>query len=179
MPINQDYISLAALMVSVVALLLSMRSWSRQFRPIVTAAVKTNNAGSLSTAFDLNIQNSGAIPARNITLHIHDQRQLENALNKAPDSERELFLFCFKPELRIPILQNGSDTSCSFGYVGSNGSGFWKPHSEFDILIRYEGWFGKIYCERQRLKIADSFSFTGRGWGGPKTKQAQHGRDKC
>lgn len=162
-----DYIALVALFVSIVALLLSIRFWSRSFRPIITAMVKTHSAGNASTIFNLTVQNSGTIPARNITLHVHDRRKLEAALNNAPADERKLFLKCFDTEMRIPVLQNGTDTSCSFGFYSASGGGFWKPHAVFPILVRYEGWFGKVYCEEQMIKIADSHSFTGAGWREP------------
>lgn len=161
---NGDYIALAALFVSAVALLLSLRFWTRSFRPLVTAMVKTHSAGNVSTAFNLTVQNSGTIPARNVTLHVPDWRKLEAALAKAPDEERTIFLKCFNKNMSIPVLQNGTDTSCSFGYCSASGGGFWRHHAVFPIWVRYEGWFGKVYCEEQVLKIADSTSFTGGAW---------------
>ncbi|WP_159091600.1 hypothetical protein [Aminobacter sp. MSH1] len=161
-----DKIALAAVAISLVALLLSIHFWRRSFRPIVTAMVRSNKSGNLATAFDLVLLNSGSIPARSVTLHITDDRQLENALDKAPLDRRSRFLSCFLKGTKVPILHNGAEVSCSFGYVSQTDS-FWKGGAEFPILVRYEGWFGKIYVERQTLRIVSSTSFTDFSWGTP------------
>ncbi|ACM27529.1 hypothetical protein [Rhizobium rhizogenes] len=159
-----DKIALIALIVSLMALLQATFFWRRSFRPIVTAMVKTVSSGNVAIVYNLTVQNAGTIPARNISLHIHDSRKLEDALNGATAHHRRLFLKCFEEKTIIPILQNGAEISCSFGFTNLGGGGFWKHHARIPIWVRYEGWFGKVYLEEQEIIIADSTSFTGASW---------------
>jgi hypothetical protein len=62
-------ISSAALAISFCSLLISFYFWTRSFRSIVTAAVKTHAAGNEAILYDLVILNSGTIPARNMRIH--------------------------------------------------------------------------------------------------------------
>jgi hypothetical protein len=158
-----DGLALCALVVASFALIQSWLFWRKSFRPIITAMVSTHAAGSEAIAFNLVILNSGTIPARDVTLHIHDNRRLNSALNHAPEDQRQKFLACFEKENAIPVIHNGAHVSCSFGFTGAH-EGFWKPMSTFPIWIRYYGWFGSIYCEEQIIKIADTSNFTNKRW---------------
>ncbi|MBX8826892.1 hypothetical protein [Ochrobactrum sp. SFR4] len=159
-----EIIATIAVIISVLAFAHTLIAWRRSFRPIVTAMVRTAQSGELSTIYNLVLLNSGSIPAKNITLHIHDQGQLEASLLYADETNRSRFLACFEPNTKISVLHNGASVSCSFGFTGVN-TGFWKPGAKFTIRIRYEGWFSHTYCEYQIIKIVDSNSFTGRYWG--------------
>lgn len=160
---SSDQIALVAILVSFAALIQSFYFWRRSFRPIVTAMVRTNGSGNVATVFDLVLQNSGSVPARNVTLHIADPSQLERALDDASTEQRATYLSCFDSETIVPIIQNGAEISCSFGFVAQAES-FWKAEAALPITIRYEGWFGKAYVEHQTLKIVSSKSFTGYSW---------------
>lgn len=157
-------ISVIALIVAIISLALSIYFWKRQFRPIITLAVKTVVAGNVSTAFDLQIKNSGSIPARNIRLTV-DQAVLENALGSSADQKnRKRWLAAFYEENLISCLQNGESITCSFGMSQSHDQGFWKYKSELPITIEYIGWFGGNYKETQAVKIMNSDSFTDFHW---------------
>ncbi len=160
---TSDKLALVALLVALVTFLQSTYFWRRSFRPIVTAMVRSSGGGNEAIAYSLYVQNSGSIPARNVTLHVHDQRQLEAALDDAPADLRGTFLKCFSAGTTIPILQNGASVSSSFGFTRRTDS-FWKHRAKFDIKVRYEGWFGRVYIERQSVVIADSENFTGATW---------------
>jgi hypothetical protein len=65
----------------------------------------------------------------------------------------------------INMLQNGDSITCSFGTSQANNQGFWKYEAMIEFEIKYFGWFGKTYREKQTIKIQDSDSFTGYSWG--------------
>jgi hypothetical protein len=162
-------LSVVALIVSILALGLSIFFWLRQFRPIVTAMVQTHDAGNEAIAYNLVVLNSGAIPAKNIRLIVRDQAALEAALGAGADVEtRGLWLACFESSTVIRLLQNGAQTKCSFGLTHRiPRKSFWKAQAEFPIQLEYEGWFGEKYRKDPPnvLQIADSDSFTGGMWG--------------
>lgn len=81
-------IALSALIVSVIALGISICFWLKQFRPIVTAAVRTAKAGSEVIAYNLVILNSGTIPTRNIRLKV-DESSLRAAFGKDRATDNE------------------------------------------------------------------------------------------
>jgi hypothetical protein len=158
-------VAIIALIVSIVSLGLSVYFWRRQFRPIITATVKTAAAGNISIAFSLQIKNSGSLPAKNIKL-LANQSDLQNAFgNDATEENKNRWLAAFNEENVIPILQNGESITCSFGMSQPNDSGFWKYRANLLITIEYFGWFGNHYVDTQNLKFIDSESFTGFLWG--------------
>jgi hypothetical protein len=157
-------IAISALIISVLSLGISVYFWRRSFRPIVTAMVKTHAAGNLATIFDLEILNTGSIPAKNIRLKVK-QTDIDKALGKdaTPDNKRR-WLCCFEAENMISILHNNSSIKCSFGQSTADDNGFWKYKANMPITIEYEGWFGKKYIQNQNIQIIDSNSFTGYHW---------------
>jgi hypothetical protein len=158
-------IAIIALIVSILSLGLSFYFWKRQFRPIITVAVKTAAAGDISIAFDLQVKNSGSIPAKNIKLSAK-QSDLESALGSSADKEnRDRWIAAFNEENSILSLQNGESVTCSFGMSQSHDKGFWKYKSKLPITIEYLGWFGTHYEETQIVKIMNSDSFTDFHWG--------------
>ena len=158
-------IALSALLLSIISLGLSVYFWRRSFRPIVTAMVKTHNAGNELIGYDLEVLNSGTLPAKNIRLRTN-QDAISNVLgNDADDGNRRRWLCCFEPETIIKILHNNERIRCSFGTTVANDNGFWKYNSIIPIIIEYEGWFGKKYTQSQDIQIIDSDSFTGFMWG--------------
>lgn len=159
------FVSLVALLISIISLIISFRYWSKSFRPIVTAMVKTHAAGNLATIFDLEILNTGSIPAKNIRLKAK-QEDIDKALGKDSTTENKArWLSCFEPENIISILHNNSSIKCSFGESKANDQGFWKYKAKIPITIEYQGWFGKKYTQNQDIQIIDSESFTGYQWG--------------
>jgi len=126
--------------------------------------IKTHSAGNEGTLFDLEILNSGALPAKNIRLRA-EQTSLNAALGEDSGQEnKRRWLSCFEPENIIPILHNNGKVRCSFGLSRANDRGFWKYKAQIPITIDYEGWFGKRYTQAQVIHIIDSDSFTGFLW---------------
>lgn len=158
-------IAVLALLVSAVALGTSIYFWRRQFRPIVTAAVRTAVAGNEAIAYDLKILNSGTIPAKNVKLST-DELSLAAALGEDATAEnRRRWLACFSSNSLISVLHNNDHVSCSFGTTRAHDRGFWKARAQISIVIEYEGWFGRKYVQPQTIEIVDSGSFTGYRWG--------------
>lgn len=158
-------VALIALSVSIVAVLYSVHFWRLQFRPIVTAAVRTAKGDDTEIKYKLEILNSGSIPAKNIALSV-DQASLPAALGAdATEEHKTLWLACFSQDLKIRVLHNQSRVTCSFGTTRANDQGFWKYRAKVHITITYQGWFGKRYVEEQTIEIVDSASFTGYMWG--------------
>jgi hypothetical protein len=160
-----DPINAAALVVSLIALGMSLHFWRRQFRPIITAMVKTHAAGSSGIEYDLVVLNSGAIPAKNVWFEEADQAALSAAFGKnASESNKTRWLACFDKANMVPLLHNGAHVSCSFGNTEPQDKGFWKYGATFPITIHYQGWFGRTHVERNTLRIVDTDTFTGFMW---------------
>jgi hypothetical protein len=83
------FVSLIALLVSITLMLLSYRYWSKSFRPIVTVMVKTHLSGNIATTFNLEILNSGSLPAKNIQLKAND-KDLREALGNDANTESRI-----------------------------------------------------------------------------------------
>lgn len=87
--VSVDWLNVAGVFATVMALGLSLHFWRRQFRPIITAMVETHHGGNEAIAYDLVILNSGSIPAKNIKLFISDQKALEAALGAGANDENK------------------------------------------------------------------------------------------
>ena len=161
---NDQIIPMIALIISITALGLSIYFWRMQFRPIITVTVKTAAAGNISTAFNLQVKNSGSLPAKDIKLSIN-QLELQNVFGAGATEENKIrWLAAFEDKNTISILQNGESITCSFGTSMAQDKGFWKYLSIFQISIEYYGWFGYHYVDTQKIKIVDSDSFTDFQW---------------
>lgn len=155
-------ISLFALLISLGSLAMSFYSWRRTSRPLVTVVVKTHTASKNVIAYDLVVQNSGALPARNIRITATDASLVAAFGKDATTENRQRWLAAF--ESKIAVLQNNDRVSCSFGTTTQDDAGFWKVSANIPVVVCYEGWFGTAYREEQEICIADSGSFTGYGW---------------
>lgn len=163
-------IAFAALGVASLSLYLSWDYRRKSFRPIVTTRVKTHWADDNRTYFNLEIRNSGSLPAKNIHL-IPDKDDLKKALgDEATPEKRKIWLSCFEAENAVSILEEKQEESCSFGYTKEDGKGFWQYKAIIPITIEYDGWFGEKYTEKQEIRILDSASFTGSMWAKPQWK---------
>lgn len=159
-------IAFSALIVSVISLGLSIHFWKRSFRPIITAMVRTHAAGNEAIAYDLEILNSGSIPAKKIRIHVQDDEELKRALSDyVQEDDKKRWLACFNERNVISVLLNGQSVKCSFGKTCEDEKEtFWKYGENFSIRIEYEGWFGEKYTETQQLQIRDSNTFTDFRW---------------
>jgi hypothetical protein len=158
-------IAFIALVVSLLTFGASIRFWRRQFRPIVTAAVRTYKGGNHAIAYNLVLLNSGTIPAKNITLSVDESTLMAALGDDATVENKTRWLSCFSATPRIRILHNGDRSSCSFGTTRNGNAGFWKNRATMSVTIKYEGWFGLHYTQQQILEVVDSASFTGFMWG--------------
>lgn len=159
-------IAFSALIVSVVSLGLSIHFWKRSFRPIITAMVRTHAAGNQGIFYNLEVLNSGSLPAKRIRIHVQDDEELKKALSDSvQEDDKKRWLACFNEKNIIPVLLNDQSVKCSFGltHIDKNIN-FWKYGEKFSIRIEYEGWFGKKYTEVQQIQILDSDTFTGASW---------------
>jgi hypothetical protein len=164
-----------AVVVSLCSLIISMYTWGRSRRPIVTVAVKTHSAGPNGIGYNLVVRNSGATPARNIEIRLGEEgvAALDCAFGKdASEENKRRWLACFNET--ILILHSNDQVSCSFGTTMENNTGFWKPRATIPVRVSYEGWVAKKYAlegfwnkydEPQKIRIVDSDSFTGYSWG--------------
>ncbi len=158
------WLSFSAVVISFISLVIAIHFASKSFRPIVSVAVRTHSGGNVSIIYNLEVLNSGAIPARDIRILAKDEDiRLALAHSQYQERERE-WLACFRPECAIPILQNGARVSCSFGLSRDNDNGFWKYGASIPVVVEYFGWFGRKYSEPQMIYIRDSDSFTGYMW---------------
>ncbi|MFO0793176.1 MAG: hypothetical protein U0586_03890 [Candidatus Brocadiaceae bacterium] len=157
-------IALVALIVSILSLGMSFYFWRRQFRPILTLAVRTVSAENTVIAYSLQVKNSGSIPAKDIKLKIQESN-LEQALGVDATAENKERWIEAVNSNTIHILQNGDIATCSFGTSEANDQGFWKYGAMINVDIKYFGWFGYTYTETQTIKVQDSGSFTGYMWG--------------
>jgi len=127
--------------------------------------VKTHSAGNNIITYDLEVLNSGVLPAKSIRIKVVD-KSINNALgNNAGDDDKRRWLSCFEPDNNISVLHNNERIRCSFGTSQANNEGFWKYKSKIPVTIEYKGWFGKKYIQKQEIQIIDSESFTGFMWG--------------
>jgi hypothetical protein len=127
-----DEIATIALFVSFCSLLISFAQWRRSFRPIVTVAVKTHNAGNTGIKYNLVVRSSGTLPARNIRLNVTEVSLARAFGYDATDANQERWLACFKRA--IPVLQNNDWTSCSFGTTREHNTGFWRYEATLQRL---------------------------------------------
>lgn len=162
---SDQIVAIIALIISFLSFGLSVYFWRRQFRPIITVAVKTADAGNRGIYFNLQVKNSGSLPAKNIKLSAN-QSDLDIAFgDDATQENRTRWLAAFNEENVIPILQNGESITCSFGMSQPHDRGFWLYRANLRITTEYAGWFGYHYVDTQIISIIDSNSFTDFQWG--------------
>lgn len=158
------WLSFAAVVIAFISLVIAVRFASKSFRPIVSVAVRTHSGSNLSIIYNLEVLNSGTLPARDIRIKA-DEHEVGAALASSQYKDREKeWLACFQPECVIPVLQNGAKVSCSFGLTRGGDAGFWKYGTSIPVVVEYTGWFGVKYSEPQVIYIRDSDSFTGYMW---------------
>ena len=124
-------ISICSLLVSFLSFLFSVNHWRHSFRPIVSAMVKTHQAGNVSIAYDLVVLNSGTLPARNIRITAEPASLNAAFGNDASDENKQRWLAAF--DRTIYLLHNGDKISCAFGMTQANDTGFWKYDATISI----------------------------------------------
>lgn len=153
-------LSSAAVILSIVSLMLSHRTWRETYRPIVTARVKTHAGGNVAILFSLIVENTGNRPAINVRLSV-DATTLKAAMPPECTIDPGPINKCFDPHWAIPILANGRETSNYFGKTCEGDECQWVPEARFPVTIRYDDLDGHAYESRVDLFIADTDGFAG------------------
>lgn len=154
-----------ALIISATSLFFSRRSWRETYRPILVARVTTVSAGNLACCYNLQVENCGNRPAKNVQLRASEDG-LRAALNPKASEAPEGIFACFTEKGVIHVLANGASTCAYFGSTGINEKqATWIPDAKFDVEIAYEGLDGAHYSATIPLQISPGPSFTGWSWG--------------
>jgi hypothetical protein len=184
-----NIINLVTLVMSVVSLWFSRKSWSDTYRPILTVRVATQTSENVAITLNLVVENFGNRPAKNIKLSV-DSNKLKSALLENTDNSKQKAIeLCFADETIIPMLANGKSISNGFGclnipYKTSSLAGKrwreensqqsnWKPDTRLDITIEYKDLNGKSYRDRMPILIASNQCFAGSFWSEPITSSSQ------
>ena len=152
--------STAALIVSLISLLITIWLWRESNRPVVTARIRTHTGGNIAILYRIELVNSGARPAKNVHL-LADHQKIINALLPAArshkDYERELRYIerCFEDRAMVPVLLNGETTSSPFGHTSLEAP-FWSPGATLQLVVAYQGLEGQKYKSAVTIKIDDA-----------------------
>ena len=157
-------IGAAALLVSSVALIVSVLAWRESNRPLVTARVTTAASGNVAVALNLLVENTGTRPARNIQLSVAPailDRVLSPSLD---DGKRHRIADCFGPDFRIPVLANGASVTNAFGLLHGSPGATWQKLARIPITLEYEDLDGRRFKHAHELFMIDAAGFAGTFW---------------
>lgn len=157
-------IGVAALLISGVALIISVLAWRDSNRPLVTARVTTAAGGNVAVALNLLIENTGNRPAKNTQLSVVPalfDRALAPSLD---DAERRRVADCFSPAFRIPVLANGASVTNAFGLLHGSSDATSQRCSRIPITREYEDIDGGRFKHAHDPFIVDAAGFAGTFW---------------
>lgn len=157
-------LSSTAIILSIVSLVLSRRTWRETYRPIITARVMTHAGGNVAILYSLVVENTGNRPASNVRLSV-DPVVLRSAMPLNCTIDPKQINDCFDPHWAIPILANGRETSNYFGKTCEGNECQWVPETRFPVTIRYDDLEGHSYESKVELFIADTSGFAGSYYG--------------
>jgi len=155
-----------AIVVALVSIWLTRRTWLQTYRPIVSAYIETHGEEEGPIKYDIVVVNSGNRPAKEIRLQA-DEKMVRSCFGgDQPEGIISAIFNCFKPEGHISLLVNGACTSSSFGYTtGNEASSVWKYDSKIPIVILYKGLTGRKFKAKLDIMIRDSQTFSGGSYG--------------
>ena len=163
--VPKDIIGLSTLLVASATLGFSLYCWKKSFRPMLSIMVVSHKFLEDRTALNLEIINSGSLPAKDIRL-IANKDSLEEAYGSGVnDEDKNRWVCCFDEDNIINALQQNHKIHCSFGTFKENDTGFWKYKSKIGVTLKYKDFFGRSYEDEQQLVLINSDSFTGYSWG--------------
>jgi hypothetical protein len=164
-------VSGAALIVAILSIYFSIKSWRQANRPLVTVRTTSfDSGGNVGTALSILVENTGNRPAKNIKLSV-DSKELESVLVAKPeDSLRQQIEKCFSDRGMIPVLANGKSVSNSFGWLSEDSKATWKAQAKFNVEVSYEDLDGRKFKHKIPLLIADDAGFAGAFWEDPQRK---------
>lgn len=159
-------ISMLAIIISIISLKLSRRSWLQSNRPIVTAFVQEHSSGNKAAAFDLVVSNTGNRPATQIKISAGEEDIYSLVDEKASKELKDRIKNCFSKDSEIPVLRNGEDLKTSFGAYSPNEPGKeWLNYGKaIPIEITYNDLEGRFYRSQMPLKIFAREGFGGGVW---------------
>lgn len=160
-------ISVISTLISLASVTFAVRSWHRTNRPIISARITTAQGGSLNTALNIVVENTGNRPAKAIKL-IATRAAVLRAMrqpNQAVPLDAE---HCFFEHKIIPVLANGKAASNAFDAIGQDGA--WEPSAKIPLEIEYFSFEGKRYIERIDLWLVDDAGFAQTFWGVPQNQ---------
>ena len=165
----ETFFSTAALIASLISLLITVWLWRESNRPVVTARIKTHSAGNIAIFYKIEVVNSGTRPAKNVRLHVQPQEIAKALLPEAKNSKnfaKELRYIecCFEDRAVIPVLLNGESRTSPFGHTSSENP-LWVPGAIIEVGISYQGLEGQGYKSRFTIKIDDTKGFAGTSYG--------------
>ena len=161
-------VSGAALIVSILSVYFSLKSWRQSNRPLITARVTSfDSGGNMGTALSLLVENTGNRPAKNIKLLANSKDLESNMIAKPEDDLRQQVERCFSDGGIIPILANGKSVSNSFGWLSEDPQATWKAQTRFEIEVSYEDLDGRTFNHKNPILIADDTGFAGAFWKDP------------
>lgn len=153
-----------ALVLSLVSIWLSRRTWLQSNRPIVSAVVRTHKGGNTGIAYNLAVINSGTRPAVTVRL-VADDAAVRAAMKPAASGPLvEDVVRCFASDAVIPLIINGSESVNSFGNTSNDANSVWEYGSSFPCRLEYRDLEGRSYRSQVTLAIRDSDGFAGGSW---------------
>lgn len=159
-------ISVVSIFLAILSLYISRKSWLQSNRPIVTARITSDGGGSLGTALNILVENTGNRPAKNVRLEI-DKDMLETLYAENLDKEgRRRIEKIFSERGVISVLGNGKSVTNSFGFLsdGKKNPSTWKTDARAEISISYEDLDGRKFKHQNPIFIADDAGFAGGAW---------------
>jgi len=171
MEVAQLLMPAIAIVISVVALHYSRKSWLDANRPIITLKVSSQGmGGNVATPLSLIVENTGNRPAIDIQIKWYEDEYV-TAFNAPEDNERRSqFQKTYDDGVPIPVLANGRSVSTSFGFIGDerhpslNEAPTWKADSRFRMNVTYKDLDGRLYTHLNPLIMADDHGFGGGVW---------------
>ncbi|MDQ3749251.1 MAG: hypothetical protein M3367_09620 [Acidobacteriota bacterium] len=164
-------VSGAALIVAILSIYFSIKSWRQANRPLVTVRTTSfDSGGNVGTALSLLVENTGNRPAKNIKLSVNSKELESNIVAKPEDSLRQQVEKCFSNRGMIPVLANGKSVSNSFGWLSEDSQATWKVQAIFNVEVSYEDLDGRRFKHKVPLLIADDAGFAGGFWEDPHKK---------
>jgi hypothetical protein len=154
-----------AIVVSLLSLWFSYRSWLRSNRPIVVAAIEAFRGGNLAIALNLVVMNVGNRPALRVRLNAKKSDIVNCLYDSADHSFEETIYRCFSDQAEIPLLLDGKNAINSFGFLSINkGTSSWIDKSVLPIEMTYFDLDGRKYKSKLKLVIKGEKGFAGGAW---------------
>lgn len=169
----RTFISIAALVASVISLYFTRRFWLQSNRPIVTAFVDEHHSGNTTTKFNLVISNTGKRPAVNVKIHA-EPSMISRLFGDGITAEMtEAITHCFSDEGAVALLRNGEELTTAFGSYGvDKKSQLLNYGAQIPIALTYQDLDGRSYKALMPLKIFVRHGFGGAVWGKPHNESA-------